>query len=54
MNTKTAIYLVATILLTTFSFAEAQLPRKVPGIGFLAGNGETKNPGFTSRHSAKG
>ena len=37
MNTKIIICLVAAVLLSNASFAEAQQPKKVPRIGFLAG-----------------
>jgi len=37
MNRRTAIRRLATLFLTTASLAQAQQPKKVPRIGYLAG-----------------
>ena len=36
MNTKMIVYLVATALLSTASFVDAQQTKKVPRIGYLS------------------
>src|SRR6266550_2807235 len=39
------ILVLATILLTTASLAEAQQPTKIPRIGYVSANGDPNNPG---------
>ena len=46
MNGKMFVWLLATILLTTASAAEAQEGKKVPWIGYLAGSGAGPSPVF--------
>jgi len=38
MNSKSLLWLLATVLLATVSPAEPQQPKKVPRIGYLGGN----------------
>jgi len=47
MNRRTAMRRLATFFLTTASLAEAQQPKKVPRIGYLAGTDPaTESPRF--------
>ena len=46
MNTKSLLWLLATVLLTTASTAEAQQGKKIPWIGYLAGAGSGPSPAF--------
>src|SRR5262245_17569874 len=43
MNTKMIVYLVAAALLSSASFAEAQQPKKVPRMGYLASADPTRD-----------
>jgi putative ABC transport system substrate-binding protein len=44
MSRRIFFWLLATVLLTTASLAQAQQPKKVPGIGFVSGTGDPKTP----------
>ena len=46
MKPKISWWLLATILLATVPFAEAQEGRKIPWIGYLAGSGSAPNQAF--------
>jgi putative ABC transport system substrate-binding protein len=46
MSRKIFVWLFATVLLTTASFANAQNRKKIPRVGYLSGSGgDAKNPG---------
>jgi len=45
MSAKFLVWLLASFLLTTVSFAQAQLPARIPRIGYLSGTGDSSNPG---------
>ena len=45
MSRQNLVWLLVTLLLTTAPLADAQQPKKVPRIGFLAGIGNPSNPG---------
>jgi putative ABC transport system substrate-binding protein len=45
MNRKTLFWLLATLLVTAVTLAEAQQPTKIPRIGYVSGTGDPSNPG---------
>src|SRR4249920_1953941 len=45
MMTSTLFSLLSTILLITYSSANAQQPARIPRIGYLSGSGSSSNPG---------
>jgi hypothetical protein len=45
MSRQNLVWLLVTLLLTTAPLADAQQPKKVPRIGFVAGIGNPSNPG---------
>jgi putative ABC transport system substrate-binding protein len=45
MSAKFLVWLLASFLVTTVSFAQAQLPARIPRIGYISGTGDATNQG---------
>ena len=45
MKKRIGLWLLATVVLGTITFAQAQQPTKIPRIGYLSGTGDASNQG---------